>query len=89
MVHEYAAHRFRGRREEMPPVLERAAGPEPEVGLVDEGCRLERVPGSFAPEVRAGDAAELHVYGLVQALIGLTVAGAGGLQQKREVPLIQ
>ena len=71
MIHEDAAHRFRGGSEEVAPVLPGGAGREAEVSLVDERGGLQGVARRLAPQVRSSDAAQFRIYRLEEAVIGL------------------
>src|SRR6185436_11511506 len=80
VVHEDATHGLRGEPHEVRAVLpgDLALVEQPDVGLVRERRRLERVARAFAPKVAAGETAHLVVHEreerVQRALVALTPA---------------
>ncbi len=83
MVDQDPPHRLRGDREEVPAVLPLDSGlvDQPEVGLVDERGRLQRLVRPFAAELAPGDRAQLAVDPRHQALGRAVLAARPGLEQ--------
>ena len=81
---EDAAHGLGRGGEEVPPavpVLGQVAADQPEVGLVDQGGRLERLARVLAPEPRGGELAQLGVDEREEFGGGLAVSGRRCVEQ--------
>jgi hypothetical protein len=78
MVHQDAPHRLGREREEVRAVAQADAGRvhQPDVRLVDQGRRLERVVRALAAEVLLGEGAQPVVDERQQVLRGLRVSCA-------------
>jgi hypothetical protein len=87
VVDEDLAHGAGGDAEEMRAVLpvDRAAADELEVGLVDEGRGLERVPRALVPEIGAGAAAQLVVHEREERVERTRVSGAPPPEELRDL----
>src|SRR5262249_5264673 len=78
---EDAAHRLGGRREEVAPAVPApwiARPDQPEVSLVDQGRRLERVTGPLLGQSPGGELAQLVVDKRQQSLTCVAVAVLDG-----------
>ena len=83
VIDEDLAHQLRRDRKKVRPVLQRQPVDihESQVNLMHERCRLEGVPGLFAPQMAARHAAQLVVDERHQTVERLGVALAPGQEQ--------
>lgn len=77
-IDEHSSHHRGGHRQEVRTVLPADAldVDEPEIGLVDQRCRVQAVAGPFPAHAAAGDLLQLGVHEGNQAHQGLLVAVA-------------
>jgi hypothetical protein len=83
MVDEDPAHHRRGEPEEVRAIApgEPLLSGQAQVGLVDEGRRLQRVPLALAAQLRRGEPLELAVDQREELLVGRGFASPPGLQE--------
>ncbi len=89
MLDQDAAHDLRGHREEMGAILplHPRVVDQPQVGLVDEGRRLQAVAGTLPFHVAAGQPVELVVDNGGQPFERTRVSGAPRAEQLRHLIL--
>jgi hypothetical protein len=87
VVDQDAAHRLRRRREEVDPPLPLRVGllHQAEIGVVQDGGRLEGVVRAFAPQVAGGERPEVVVDEGDQAVEGAAVPFPPGGEQPGDV----
>ena len=91
VIDQDPAHRLRGDREEMDPVLvrHRLAADEAEVQFVDDGVRLQRVVVPLPLEQSRGERAQLRMHDRKQPIARPFVPGAPVGQPARDLRRIK